>query len=73
MAAQADVKPLGVQADLVNREVKVHYDRLNQNDFEVARAAWVADYNDPQDFLYLLQTSTSVQNYGRYTIPRSTS
>jgi oligopeptide transport system substrate-binding protein len=70
VAAQAMLKAVGVQADLVNREVKVHYDRLNQNDFEVARAAWVADYNDPQDFLYLLQTSTKVQNYGRYSNPR---
>ena len=70
VAAQAMLKAVGVQADLVNREVKVHYDRLNQNDFEVARAAWVADYNDPQDFLYLLQTSTKVQNYGRYSNPQ---
>jgi len=70
VAAQAMLKAVGVQADLVNREVKVHYDRLNQNDFEVARAAWVADYNDPQDFLYLLQTTTKVQNYGRYSNAR---
>ncbi len=70
VAAQAMLKAVGVQANLVNREVKVHYDRLNQNDFEVARAAWVADYNDPQDFLYLLQTTTKVQNYGRYSNAR---
>ena len=58
VAAQAMWKALGVQAELVNREVKVHYDELKQNNFDVARAAWVADYNDPQNFLYLLETRT---------------
>ena len=62
-------KQLGVQAELVNREVKVHYDELKENKFDIARAAWVADYNDPQDFLYLLETRTGVQNYGRYSNP----
>ena len=60
-------KAIGVQAELVNREVKVHYDELKQNNFDIARAAWVADYNDPQNFLYLLETRTGVQNYGRYS------
>ena len=63
-------KAIGVQAELVNREVKVHYDELKQNNFDVARAAWVADYNDPQNFLYLLETRTGVQNYGHYSNPR---
>ena len=63
-------KQIGVQAELVNREVKVHYDVLKQNQFDIARAAWVADYNDPQNFLYLLETRTGVQNYGRYSNPR---
>lgn len=67
VAVQAMWKALGVQAELVNREVKVHYDTLKQNDFDVARAAWVADYNDPQNFLYLLETRTGVQNYGRFS------
>jgi oligopeptide transport system substrate-binding protein len=58
-----------VQAELTNREVKVHYDALKQNAFDIARAAWVADYNDPQNFLYLLETRTGVQNYGRYSNP----
>ncbi|MFO1069763.1 MAG: peptide ABC transporter substrate-binding protein [Geminicoccaceae bacterium] len=69
VAIQSMWKALGVQAELVNREVKVHYDTLKQNDFDVARAAWVADYNDPQNFLYLLETRTGVQNYGRYSNP----
>ena len=69
VAMQSMWKQLGVQAELVNREVKVHYDVLKENQFDVARAAWVADYNDPQNFLYLLETRTGVQNYGRYSNP----
>ena len=70
VAVQAMWKQLGVQAELVNREVKVHYDVLKQNNFDVARAAWVADYNDPQNFLYLLETRTGVNNYGRFSDPQ---
>ena len=69
VAIQSMWKQLGVQAELVNREVKVHYDVMRENQFDIARAAWVADYNDPQNFLYLLETRTGVQNYGRYTSP----
>ena len=34
------------QAELFNSEVKVHYNDLQEGNFEVARAAWIADYND---------------------------
>ena len=62
-------RQIGVQAELVNREVKVHYDELKQHKFDVARAAWVADYNDPQNFLYLLETRTGPNNYGQFSNP----
>jgi len=58
---------LGVQAELFNQEVTPHYDNLEQNNFDVARAGWIADYNDPQNFLYLLETRTGRQNYGRWS------
>jgi oligopeptide transport system substrate-binding protein len=70
VAVQSMWKPLGVQAELVNREAKVHYDALKQGQFDAARAAWIADYNDPQNFLYLLETRTGVNNYSRYSNPR---
>jgi oligopeptide transport system substrate-binding protein len=69
VAAQAMWKAIGVQTELVNREVKVHYDELKQHNFDVARAAWVADYNDPQNFLYLLETRTGPNNYGQFSNP----
>ena len=66
IAAAAMWKALGVQVELLNQELKVHYDQLQENDFEIARAGWLADYNDPQNFLYLLETATGPMNYGRY-------
>ncbi|WP_217909522.1 peptide ABC transporter substrate-binding protein [Desulfosediminicola flagellatus] len=62
-------KAIGVKAELHNAEVKVHYADLKQGDFQVARAGWIADYNDAQNFLYLLETRTGANNYGRYSNP----
>ena len=56
-----------MQAELFNTEVKVHYNDLQEHDFQVARAGWVADYNDPENFLSLLRTSTGPMNYGQYS------
>jgi oligopeptide transport system substrate-binding protein len=62
-------KQIGVTAELFNSEVKVHYADMKQGDFQVARAGWIADYNDAQNFLYLLETRTGANNYGRYSNP----
>ncbi len=63
-------KKIGVQAELFNSEVKVHYADLKQGNFEVARAGWVADYNDPQNFLFLLESRSKSLNYGNYANPQ---
>ena len=62
-------KPLGVEIELVNTEVKVHYDDLNKNTgFDIARAGWLADYNDPVNMLELLSPD-NIYNYGRWKNP----
>ena len=58
-------KPLGVEVELYNTETKVHYDEIQRGVLEVARAGWLADYNDADNFLNLLK-STVQYNYGRY-------
>ena len=35
----------------------------------MADGAWVADFDDPINFLYLLDSTTGQQNYGRYDNP----
>jgi oligopeptide transport system substrate-binding protein len=66
IAVAAMWKQLGVETELFNTEVKVHYNDLQEHDFQVARAGWVADYNDPENFLSLLRVKTGPMNYGQY-------
>jgi len=68
VAVAAMWKKLGIDVELYNSEVKVHYADLKQGNFDVARAGWIADYNDPQNFLYLLETRTGANNYGGYSV-----
>lgn len=58
-------KPLGIDVELYNTETKVHYDELQRGVLDVARAGWLADYNDADNFLNLLKSSVQY-NYGRY-------
>ncbi|MBO9483009.1 ABC transporter substrate-binding protein [Salinisphaera sp. G21_0] len=59
-------KALGVKTELFNTEVKVHYDNLKTRDFQAARAGWIADYNDPQNFLNLMESRNTSQNYANF-------
>ena len=58
-----------VKPTIVKQDTKVLYARLRQSDFTVADAAWVADFDDPINFLYLLKSDTGQQNYGDYSNP----
>ncbi|MDA7984555.1 MAG: peptide ABC transporter substrate-binding protein [Alphaproteobacteria bacterium] len=69
VAISAMWKALGVETELFNTDVTTHYADLQQGDFEVARAGWISDYNDAQNFLYLLETRTGGFNYGNYSNP----
>ena len=60
-------KQIGVETELFNTEVKVHYNNLQEGEFQVARAGWIADYNDPENFLTLLRTKTGPMNYGGFS------
>jgi len=68
-AIQADWKAIGVHADLMQNETQIAYAAYRARDFEVADAAWIADFNDAMSFLYLQQSSTGAQNYGDYKSP----
>lgn len=66
--AVADMwKALGVEVSLLNSDSKSHYAFLREGGtFEVARAAWVADYADPENFLALPTTANKSFNYSHY-------
>jgi oligopeptide transport system substrate-binding protein len=58
---------VGVKAKLQANEVKVHYAKIRQGDFEVADAGWQGT-PDPAFFSLLLATG-SESNYGKWSNP----
>ncbi|OHT22777.1 oligopeptide ABC transporter substrate-binding protein OppA [Providencia stuartii] len=47
-------KKLGVEVKLVNQEWKTYIDSRNTGNFDVIRASWIGDFNEPSTFLSLL-------------------
>lgn len=63
-------KPLGVEVSMVNTDLKTHYAMLrDRQDFDVARAGWIGDYSDPQNFLFMVESDNTGFNYARYENP----
>jgi len=56
-----------VEVDIAGIETQIHYDNLRTRNFQVADGAWVADYNDAQNFLYLLETRSGPMNYSGWS------
>lgn len=69
VAEAALLKECGIIMRPIVNELKVHYSRLQNDDFIAGWAGWVGDYNDPQNFLYLLDSRSGVFNYGGYKNP----
>jgi len=66
VAIAAMWEQIHVDIELFNSEVAVHYDALQNVDYQgVGRAGWLMDYNDAINMLELLR-SDIIYNYGRY-------
>jgi oligopeptide transport system substrate-binding protein len=68
-AIQADFAAVGVRAVLTQAEGQILFANLNARNFQMGVAGWIADYDDANTFLYLLQSKTGQQNYGDYNNP----
>ena len=66
VALAAMWRPLGVEVEMINSEATVHYQTIAEGDFDIARAGWIADYNDAENFLSLLHSGVG-NNYGAYS------
>jgi oligopeptide transport system substrate-binding protein len=66
---QSDWRAIGVTATLIQEEAQIAFEDYRYRNFQVATAAWIADYNDAMSFLYLQQSTTGAQNYGDYANP----
>ncbi len=59
--------PLGVTATPAGEGVAAHFDYLSGDGaFDVAIAGWIGDYNDAQNFLFMVESDNTGFNYGRY-------
>jgi oligopeptide transport system substrate-binding protein len=55
---------LGIEVQLLNQEWKVYLENMNQRNFQMARAGWTADYNDPNTFLNLFLSDADENHAG---------
>lgn len=69
VAVQSMWKAIGVQATLTNQEWKVYLGTRHDKQFQVARAAWIGDYEDPTTFLTLFLSDAGDQNDAGYNNP----
>jgi oligopeptide transport system substrate-binding protein len=57
---------LGIECDLINQEWSTYLSNRRQNQFDVARAGWIGDYQDPNTFLDMF-ISGAAMNGGLYS------
>jgi oligopeptide transport system substrate-binding protein len=63
-------KNIGVETSMINRDGATHFAYLrDKGDFDVARAGWIGDYSDPQNFLFLVESDNTGFNYANYNNP----
>lgn len=61
---------LGVEVNVKNQEWGTFLETRSAQQFDIARAGWGADFNDPINFTYDLIYSKSGNNDGRYSNPQ---
>lgn len=60
-------KQVGCDVEIIQTESKTHYTSvLQKQNFDVAMAAWIADFNDAENFLFMLESRNAGFNYGHW-------
>jgi len=54
---------------IVPNDMQVFYPAIQEHDFDICQAGWVADFNDASNFLDLFRTGGG-NNWGQYSNPR---
>lgn len=70
VAVAAQWRALGVETTFISTDAKTHFAYLRDGgDFDAARYAWIGDYADAQNFLFLLESDNRGFNAGGYASP----
>jgi len=67
-AIQQMWKQIYVDAQILQLDAAIFYDRVQTKDFEICNPGWIGDYDDPTTFLDLLRKDNA-NNYGSYNNP----
>ena len=57
---QADLKAIGVDAELQSAQWSTYLDKVRRYDLDIFRLGWMADYPDPDNFLWTLFHSDNI-------------
>ena len=71
-ALQAQYQMVGINVKLQSIDWGTHLDTVERGEVPFFRMGWVSDYNDPDNFLYVLLNSENIGprgNYARYHNP----
>ncbi|WP_372422615.1 peptide ABC transporter substrate-binding protein [Salinarimonas chemoclinalis] len=61
------LRNIGIESTLTEMEGATYFNYLKEDgDFDMARAGWIGDYNDPQNFLFLYESDNLGFNYPRW-------
>ncbi|WP_029032676.1 peptide ABC transporter substrate-binding protein [Salinarimonas rosea] len=61
------LRNIGIESTLTEMEGATYFNYLKEDgDFDIARAGWIGDYNDPQNFLFLYESDNLGFNYPRW-------
>jgi oligopeptide transport system substrate-binding protein len=69
IALQSMLRAAFVDLELERAETAIHYAALQQGDFDLGLASWLAVYDDAQTFTLLLETDSGPNNLGNYSDP----
>ncbi|AGB40434.1 ABC-type dipeptide transport system, periplasmic component [Halobacteroides halobius DSM 5150] len=67
VAVQRNLKELGVDVKLVNTDWGTYINKVDKGDTQIFRLGWIADYPDPDNFLYVLFHSDNAGSGGNYS------
>jgi len=57
-------KELGIDAELYNLSWPAYLDDRRRGDFEIVRASWIADFDAPENFLSIFESSSGLNHGG---------
>jgi len=66
---QEMMRKIFIDLEVVQTDTQINYQKMQEGDFDIGSAGWIADYNDASNFLDVLRTGGG-NNYGRYSNPK---